>query len=195
MGLVVVKVGGSLFDLPDLGPRLATWLQRRGERQVLLLPGGGPTTDVIRSFDKRFGLGEEKAHWLALRALTLNAHVLADLLPAASVVARLAECGPLWEQKRIPILDALAFLRTDSADTLPHRWQASSDSVAACVAVAAEARRLVLLKSASAATASNVETVPWGGLVDGCFEEVLRASCSPIEVEVVNLREVSDQDR
>src|SRR5947209_1436057 len=85
-GPVVVKVGGSLYDLPDLGPRLGRWLGASPGRRALLVPGGGPTADVIRQFDACHGLGEATAHELALRALTLNAHFLAALVPAAVVV-------------------------------------------------------------------------------------------------------------
>jgi aspartokinase-like uncharacterized kinase len=67
-GPVVVKVGGSLFDLPDLGPRLEVWLGAR--RSVVLVPGGGPTTDVVRALDRTHRLGEEAAHWLALRSIS-----------------------------------------------------------------------------------------------------------------------------
>lgn len=54
-GLVVVKVGGSLFDLPDLGPRLRAWLKTLRTADVLLVPGGGPTADVVRSLDRAHG--------------------------------------------------------------------------------------------------------------------------------------------
>jgi ELWxxDGT repeat protein len=80
-GPIVVKVGGSLFDLPDLGQRLHAWLAAQGHARMLLVPGGGPTADLIRAFDRRYGLGEEAAHWLALRAMALNAWILAALLP------------------------------------------------------------------------------------------------------------------
>src|ERR1700730_10035653 len=78
-GLVVVKVGGSLFDLADLGARLRAWLEPVVAGPVLLVPGGGPTADVVRAFDRLHALGEETAHWLAVRALTLNAHFLQTL--------------------------------------------------------------------------------------------------------------------
>ena len=60
----VVKVGGSLFDLPGLGPCLRRWLDGL-DGDVILVPGGGPTADVVRTFDRRQVLGQEKAHWLA----------------------------------------------------------------------------------------------------------------------------------
>ena len=62
--LSVFKVGGSLFDLPDLGQRLA-WLAEAQLSTVLLVPGGGPTAEIIRNLDRRHRLGEEAAHWLA----------------------------------------------------------------------------------------------------------------------------------
>src|SRR5262249_50947889 len=80
---VVVKVGGSLYDLPGLGARLRAWLERLPSREVLLVPGGGPAADVVRDLDRLHRLGEEAAHWLALRALSVNARFLAALLPGA----------------------------------------------------------------------------------------------------------------
>src|SRR5262245_19403362 len=84
---IVVKVGGSLYDLPDLGPRLQRWLDALHTRSILIVPGGGALADAVRDLDQIHGLGEETAHWLALRALTLNAYFLAALLPGAVVVA------------------------------------------------------------------------------------------------------------
>jgi aspartokinase-like uncharacterized kinase len=186
---LVVKVGGSLFDLPDLAERLRRWLERQAVPDVLLVPGGGATADLVRSWDERHRLGEEKAHWLALRAMTLNAYLLADLLPGSRVVRSPDECGDSTE--RPAILDAFAFARRDEAahpdDCLPHRWDATSDSVAARVAVVAGAPRLVLLKSS---------TIPGGidwtdarlGFVDPLFCAVVRRASHGVKVEAINLR-------
>ena len=72
---IVVKVGGSLFNQPDLGPRLQAFL---GDltAPTLIVPGGGPTAEAIRAFDRIHRLGEESSHWLALRACTINGHLL-----------------------------------------------------------------------------------------------------------------------
>src|SRR5262249_4888855 len=133
---VVVKVGGSLYDLPDLATRLRRWLDALAVADVLLVPGGGAAADVIRDLDKRHRLGEEQSHWLALRALTLNAHILAELLPGAGVVHLPRRGSPPTGGPAV--LDALAFLRWDEdahpAQRLPHRWDATSDAVAARVA-------------------------------------------------------------
>src|SRR5438128_2120405 len=110
---VVVKVGGSLFDLPDLGVRLRTFLDHIGTHRVLLIPGGGASADVVRTLDRTHRLGEEAAHWLALRAMTLNAHFLTFILPTAYVVGRLTDCPALWQARLIPVLDAYPFALAD----------------------------------------------------------------------------------
>src|SRR5438105_1957366 len=83
--LLVAKVGGSLYDLPDLGARLREWLRQAGQ-DVILVPGGGPIVEAIRALDQVHQLGDEACHWLALRALSANARLLAQLLPGAEVI-------------------------------------------------------------------------------------------------------------
>ena len=61
-----MKVGGSLYDLPDLGPRLRRWLDAHAPREVIVAPGGGPFADVVRDLDRAHRLGEETSHWLAV---------------------------------------------------------------------------------------------------------------------------------
>src|SRR4051812_15560140 len=133
-GLVVVKVGGSLYDLPDLGPRLAAWL-RTLVGPVLLVPGGGAMADVVRDLDRYHGLGEGISHELALRALTMNAWFLAALL-CRSAVGSVPVWNPLVSPRtdRVSLLDAHAFWAWDeraNPGALPACWEASSDSVAA----------------------------------------------------------------
>jgi aspartokinase-like uncharacterized kinase len=177
----VIKVGGSLFDLPDLGPRLRNWLVERPAGEVILVPGGGPVADVVRNYDRLHALGEEVAHWLALSALTLNARFLASLLPHAVVVPHPQACTALWLQKKTPVLDPYAFAQADEGQPgcLPHRWTVTSDSLAARVARVAGAGELILLKSVSLPTDIDWTEAGKRGLVDTHFAEAT-GSCLPV---------------
>lgn len=188
----VVKVGGSLYQLPDLATRLRQWLaaEANGGNGVLLIPGGGAAADAVRQLDRRHGLGEEKSHWLALGALTLNAHFLAALLRSAEVIENVRHSVRSWSKGHIPILDVHEFARRDeaSADRLPHCWAASSDAFAARIACVVQPRHLVLLKSTTIPAG-----IEWGeasrlGLVDTIFAEVLRHAPREMRVRAVNLR-------
>jgi 5-(aminomethyl)-3-furanmethanol phosphate kinase len=184
---VVVKVGGSLYDLPDLGQRLQRWLASLETRRVLLVPGGGPTVDVIRALDACHHVGEEKSHWLALEALALNARFLAAILPHAAVVDGWRACPDCWNSCTVPILDALHFARMDEMkpDRLPHSWQVTSDSVAARAAAVGPAARLYLLKSVDVPVGAGWSEAGRRGAVDGFFAQALGSACV---AEAVNLR-------
>jgi aspartokinase-like uncharacterized kinase len=186
----VVKVGGSLFDMPDLGERLRRWLATQDTKKILLVPGGGPTADVIHDLDRCHALGEEKSHWLALRSLALNAYVLAALLPLGEVVADLAACESCWAAGRLPILDAHAFALADEGrpGCLPHIWDVTSDSIAARVAAVVGASSLVLLKSVTIPQDMGWADAGRRGWVDSRFAEVLRQAPG-LRVSAVNLRE------
>src|ERR1051325_5490791 len=100
----VVKVGGSLFDLPDLRQRMQRFLGDLDAQRVLLVPGGGAAADVVRALDRVHGLGEEASHWLALQAMSVNARFLGALLPEAPLVSLACASG---SDARLLILDAL----------------------------------------------------------------------------------------
>src|SRR5437879_5866571 len=184
---VVVKVGGSLYDLPDLGPRLQHWLDGQAGRQILLVPGGGSMADVLRDLDDAHGLGEETAHWLALRALALNAHVLAALLPEAVVAAHPDQCLVFWRRGQLAVLDAYAFAASDEhkIGSLPHRWTVTSDSIAARAARLVEARQLILLKSVMIPPGIDWREAAQRGWVDAYFPEAIG---NALTVDVVNFR-------
>src|ERR1700722_3046111 len=167
--VLVLKVGGSLYDLPDLGPRLRRFLASLGEGGRLIVPGGGPTTDAIRLFDRDHGLGPETSHWLALRACTVNAHFLARLIVGSPIVTSPAEC------RGICILDPFAFVSDDDGrpGCLPHCWDATSDSVAARAAVVARAG-LVLLKSVTMNEDDDWHAAARAGHVDPVFPGIVQ---------------------
>src|SRR5687767_6623166 len=107
MNTQIVKIGGSLFDLPDLRTRLLGWLARQSAKRIVLVPGGGSSAEVIRVLDRTHRLGEEAAHWLALRMVQVNGWFLKVLLPQAQIVA-----SP-EEEASLGILNAYAFARAD----------------------------------------------------------------------------------
>lgn len=174
----IVKVGGSLFDLPDLAARLRPFCQG----DVLLVPGGGPLAECVRRYDAIYHLGEEACHWLALRAVSVNAHVLAQLLPAARIISDLN-----LRSDGLAILDGYEFAVANDAhpDRLPHSWAATSDSLALRVAIIAKARELVLLKSTDLPEGIDWSEAARRGLVDEYFWRIVPAH---LPIRVVNLR-------
>jgi aspartokinase-like uncharacterized kinase len=185
---LVVKVGGSLFDLPELGPRLRRWLATLPTEKIVLVPGGGRMADVVRDLDQRHRLGEETAHWLALRTLTLHAEFLATLVDNAAVVTDLGACPALWNQGRLPVLDGFAFARTDHGrpGSLPHSWAVTSDSLAARVARVLDARELILLKSMTIPEPTDWREAGRRGWVDVFFAAAIGAE---LAVRSINFRE------
>jgi aspartokinase-like uncharacterized kinase len=176
--MIVIKVGGSLYDLPELGPRLRAFLEALPDDDRLVVPGGGAAADVVRALDARHGLGQEVSHWLALRACTLNAHFLRALLPGARITA--------WPHSGagLAILDPLAFAEADAA--LPACWDATSDSVAARAAIVAGAE-LVLLKSATVPVGMSWAEAAHQGLVDPLLPGLVEAG--GLRGRAVNLRQ------
>ena len=179
--MIVAKVGGSLYDWPALGPTLRAWLAEQPE-PVLLFPGGGAAADVVRAWDRVHSLGEDEAHWLAIRSLSLAAHFLHRLLPALPVV-----------EVPVPgILDPVPICRNPPhhwGGSPPHSWSVTSDSLALWVAIHSEVSKLVLLKSAKEPEGDWADA----GFVDPHFA-VLRAGTG-VKVEAVDLRRFTPPSR
>jgi 5-(aminomethyl)-3-furanmethanol phosphate kinase len=181
----IAKVGGSLYDLPDLGERVRTWMAGVAG-PVLLVPGGGAAADAVRHLDRVHGLGEKTAHWLALRVLTVNAHFLGRVLEAPVL--------PSPGEATIGVLDPHAFCLADEGrpGSLPHTWAATTDAIAARVAEVAGAN-LVLLKSTDLPAAMSWSEAAAAGLVDQTFDAIVRRA--RLRVTWINLRSFNSPRR
>ena len=185
--LAVVKLGGSLFDTPDLRQRLNGWLAEQPPG-IVLLAGGGEWAEAVRRADKQFGLEEETAHWLAVSAMRTTARLLAALVPSAAFVDQWPNDVILLAAERATILDPWEFLRADAngafGEPLPQSWTVTSDSIAARLVGVLVRRELVLMKSCPVPADLSPPALAKLGLVDDYFPQ----AAAGLIVRWVNLR-------
>ena len=147
----VVKVGGSLLDLPDLPERLRAWLAAQPEAHSVLIAGGGPLVEHVRDWNAAKPIDEAAAHWMCVDLLTVTAHLLHAWLPEIPLIEsdallcrRLGDPGAtifgpaVWMRHSEPALPGT---------WLPGNWETTSDSIAGRLAAALQADDFVLMKS------------------------------------------------
>jgi 5-(aminomethyl)-3-furanmethanol phosphate kinase len=146
--LAVVKVGGGLAARPDDLRRVAQTIGRAAARtRLVVIPGGGPFADAVRTFDTTHGLSPSAAHWMAILAMDQYAFALTDLIPGGLLVEDSAGVQSALARGSIPVLAPSRWLR--AADELPHTWDVTSDSLAAYLATLLGADEIVLVKPVS----------------------------------------------
>lgn len=190
----VVKVGGSLLSLPRLASVLEQWLTRQPNMPTLLVVGGGDLADAVRALDRRQAIDEAAAHWMAVRAMQVNAFALCQVLTNAHWVTDLRPwcaagghtCG------RIGVVAPEDFLKYHEPHQpgtgLPIGWHVTSDSIAARLADMVRAAELVLLKSTlpeSPSTTLSCREAVAQALVDDYFPT---CAVGLPHIRVVNLR-------
>jgi 5-(aminomethyl)-3-furanmethanol phosphate kinase len=171
---VVVKVGGGLMTHPEhLDTTLTTIAAAASEVPLLVVPGGGAFADAIRDVDRRLGLSDDAAHWMAVLAMDQYGHLIASRLSNAALVVRPDDAVTL-KHGQVPVLAPYQWLR--EADPVPHSWDVTSDSIAAWFAGALGARRLVLVKPAGADPAAPDVVDPYfSRALDGLAHSILPA--------------------
>ncbi len=165
---LVVKLGGSLLQDLEAFDRVLSALAELGRsHRLLIVPGGGPFADAVRTIDTRIPLSDDAAHWMAILAMDQYAHLVAERLADSLLVTSATEIRRAESNARIPVLAPYRWLR--EADPLPHSWDVTSDSIAAWCAGEVGAPQLALIKPRGA-SGSN--------LVDAYFAHALPAGVS-----------------
>jgi aspartokinase-like uncharacterized kinase len=168
----VVKVGGGLLAAPAyVDAALAAVAAAADRCRLLIVPGGGPFADAVRDADRRLGLADDAAHWMAVLAMDQYAHLLAARLGRCVLAANPDEIAAALRASRIPVLVPYGWLR--EADPLPHSWDVTSDSVAAWIAGRLGARRLVLI---------NPPGATGGGMLDPYFARTLPTHVAAVSI-------------
>jgi 5-(aminomethyl)-3-furanmethanol phosphate kinase len=179
---VVVKVGGGVLRRDgSRAPVLHALGAAAGRGRVLVVPGGGWFADAVREIDREISLGSDAAHWMAVLGMEQCAHLLASGIADAELVDGPEDAVATLDAGRLPVLAPYRWLR--AADPLPHSWEVTSDSIAAWVAGAVGARRLVLIKPVPCAADTRL-----ADLVDGHLARALPRS---VEAHVIGVDELS----
>lgn len=173
----VCKLGGSLLDWSGL-PEVLAWLEQQWQgRPLVMVVGGGQTADLVRSWDRLFALGEERAHWLALQSLELNESLVTQLWPRLRPVRNRAQTEAALQDGVPALICASCFVRwgeRQACPPLPHTWQVTTDSIAAWIAHLLNARELLLAKSVDLPTGCTLPEAARQGLVDDHFPNLAR---------------------
>lgn len=172
-GLTVVKLGGSYAFSSDLPGWLAAIASSAGD--IVLVPGGGPFADAVRSAQPRMGFDDDAAHHMALLGMDQYGRALAALnkrfTPAASIagIRRALRAGnvPVWSPTE------MVLKRND----IPRSWEVTSDGLAAWLACRIGARRVLLIKHVDPPPDPiRIEDLVARGVVDRSFASFLRKS-------------------
>ena len=183
--LRVVKVGGSLFDLPDLGKRLTKWLDSLPPARNIFLTGGGRQVDEIRRRHTVEPLDEHAAHWMCIAVMNDTARWLSEHWNPAVFVEDLSKVSELQTPWILAPREWLQKVEPQQPGTrLPESWDVSSDSITARLAICLEADELVLLKSAEPPS-NDLQSLAEVGYLDRFFPQL--AAELPT-VRMVNLR-------
>lgn len=158
---LVVKLGGSLLASADW-PRAVAALLDTLPAPRLIVTGGGPVVDGLRTIDDAWQLPADLTHALAISCMGHTARIVATAL-SVPITDAPEPGGPTTA-----VLDTPAWLsRERRLEGLPVGWHVTSDSIAATVATACGGG-LLLVKSAAPSEddLGRLATVGW---VDAFF--------------------------
>jgi aspartokinase-like uncharacterized kinase len=176
--LTIVKIGGSLLGSPDLDAWLSVILQSGAS--VVIVPGGGPFADTVREAQRTIGFDDRTAHHMALLAMDQVAVLLASRSGNAVLATSRAEIDDALTHGRVPVW--LPSAMAVSAADLPASWDVTSDSLAAWLAGALAAPRLLLVKSCDVAGPITAQGLADAGIVDSQFPDYAQKAAAEIHI-------------
>jgi 5-(aminomethyl)-3-furanmethanol phosphate kinase len=171
--LSIVKLGGSHASGPHIKDWLAAIVAEAGA--IVIVPGGGPFADVVRTSQASMGYDDRAAHAMALMAMAQFGFALQSLSPTVLrlTASRSAILRALKDGK-VPVWSPESMARFAG---LPETWDLTSDSLAAWLAGALGAGGLVLVKHGRfAAAAVGAHDLVAHGVVDPLFPRYLKDS-------------------
>lgn len=193
----VIKLGGSLLTMADLGTAFHRWCDENPHPLTLVIVGGGEMVEAIRTMEQIHSLDESFCHWTCMDSLEQTARLAQRIIGNVDLYETADELQQVFsrnlnhsKQSIVAIVQtAICFSRDDPNPGLPASRDISSDAIAAVFCKIHDVPELVLMKS------TDIPSVPMdvegftqlaiAGVVDPFFPNL--AKNIPI-VSFVNLR-------
>lgn len=168
----VVKLGGSLYHHPVI---LKRWLEKFTQlshtETIVIVPGGGPFADQVRTAQHEHGFDDAHAHHMALLAMTQFGLLLHSFLPNSErlidIYSPLSRLN-IW----LPNHDLMA------EPAIVQNWQVTSDSLALWLADKLNCDELFIIKCCDIHS-YDVDTLSQAVVLDAAFPEMFRTTPIP----------------
>jgi dihydroneopterin aldolase len=169
----VVKLGGSTAGHDEMKVWIAALAG--SSLPLVIVPGGGPFADQVRSAQKGMGFSDAAAHAMAILAMDQFGHVIVDSHKRFSAARSIEEIEQASAVGKIPVWLPSA-LATPAQD-IPASWEITSVSLAAWLAGKLGAEALLLVKQSRAFTGDDgVADLMARGIVDTYLAAMLPAA-------------------
>lgn len=175
----VFKLGGSLTAEPDRLRSLLRALADGAHGPGIVVPGGGPLADAVRTLQDRLGFEDALAHRLALDAMGGMADVFCAIEPRLVRTTDRVDPGEAGA-RGVAVWDPAA-LRGGHPE-IPESWAVTSDSLALWLAARIGAGRCVLVKSIDAGPGADIAALARSGLVDSACPAFAARYAGTIEI-------------
>lgn len=167
--MIVVKIGGSLFDSPFLKKWLEV-LSKQITHNIVIVPGGGPFADQVRTADMKWNLPQQTSHEMAVLGMQQYAHMMQGLQNDLSLLDSIEQLPKFLSPKQTIIWSPYHDVSNTSG--LVKEWETTSDTIALWLAIKLNADQLFLIKSANVENLS-VSDLKDSNIVDKNFQPLL----------------------
>lgn len=184
--MVIVKLGGSLYQSTDLMPCLQSLVKLSEQQPIIIVPGGGPFADQVRHTQQHYQFDDSYAHQMAILAMAQFGLLLLGQEPKSK---------PYYLQQSSDELPPLSVFIPDkslfSQQALPHSWDISADSIALWLAQQLSASQLLLVKRLMPQQLSIAE-LSSNGIIDRGFATLFQQNKMP--TRIINASEIEQLD-
>ena len=166
---LVVKLGGSTAGRIEM----EQWITVLASAAfpLVIVPGGGPFADQVRSLQREMHFSDAAAHEMAILAMEQFGIVIAERHPRLQPARSIGEFEAILAEDGVPVW--LPSQMTRNADISPS-WDITSDSLAAWLSRQIGGRRLLLCKQVDPeAFPEGLQALVDKGVVDAMLPELL----------------------
>jgi aspartokinase-like uncharacterized kinase len=175
--MLVVKIGGSLYNTPELKKWLSVLTKSSKHHKVIIVPGGGPFADTVRKAQKDMHISDSSAHHMAILAMAQYGLLLNALAPSSQLFY-------YPSSDDLTSVGLSIWIPTDSLlnnKAIPHQWNVTSDSLALWLAQQINADQLCLIKRVRVHSCS-ITALTEATVIDDAFSQFF--SANPIEAYI-----------
>ncbi|MDH5358768.1 MAG: delta 1-pyrroline-5-carboxylate synthetase [Gammaproteobacteria bacterium] len=176
--MIVVKLGGSLYQKPELKLWLATLSKLSKQQPIVVVPGGGPFSDQVRAAQDLHHFSDHHAHHMAILAMAQFGTLITGIKP---------ECQPFYfpvDKTSVP--NQLSVWLPDrqllTQPLLSHSWDVTSDSLALWLANQLSADQLIIVKHCQTYLHSSISELSKLGIIDNEFQKLFMKIPVPSQV-------------